>query len=651
MASNQDNSEQMAVNDKLEQMYVSELIEELEQCREDERSSRNQMIAILGAVATFIAAVVGVAQIKEVQEGWAQNNLFINGFSTLVLCVAIPYLANLGLLSCFRHHYINDIENELDEIVSNHEKRKFFHWESISTPLITFNYKNILPGYSSIYSINMGICLASILLLAAIYILFIQTLSPKIVLATIGSFVFSVGFWTVALISAFTMIIASRCSKEIYEQAKKQAGERKINPKALQVINKDIYKSILYLVYPRPTDIQKNIFFVIGILFSAIVNYRVGKPNSIEVTVAHLIFCWLVFDFLIYQARYQLNDLEGIDNDKSHPGKDLRKRLPINDKNDKEKRRTAKLSISVASFKLVCAFAMLFVYIRLSTWRRVAAIGCLFLIVLIAFVYEDAKRKDNHRLVLFLVSLGYPIRVFAGMLCEIDRLNTIVGKNTLVSIIMILLLLGTAACGEFFVTLMWAQEGVYLTKEDPNRATKMFAFLFSKDSKIKERYTEQQPLLYEDSLFSIWNVSLFLTYAFIGAAYIVCGSMINIEVAVLSIVFILAMLFITYSCGTGVFGKSMLKAALLLLGISIASILFSLYLFGTGRSGYSSMLVLLYAVLCFYSILYCSFRLSNYESLISFLPQLLSKMVTLMYKAGEVLLGEELMKLISRKKE
>ena len=126
--------------------------------------------------------------------------------------------------------------------------------------------------------------------------------------------------------------------------------------------------------------------------------------------------------------------------------------------------------------------------------------------------------------------------------------------------------------------------------------------------------------------------------------------MINIEVAVLSIVFILAMLFITYSCGTGVFGKSMLKAALLLLGISIASILFSLYLFGTGRSGYSSMLVLLYAVLCFYSILYCSFRLSNYESLISFLPQLLSKMVTLMYKAGEVLLGEELMKLISRKK-
>ena len=47
MASNQDNSEQMAVNDKLEQMYVSELIEELEQCREDERSSRNQMIAIL----------------------------------------------------------------------------------------------------------------------------------------------------------------------------------------------------------------------------------------------------------------------------------------------------------------------------------------------------------------------------------------------------------------------------------------------------------------------------------------------------------------------------------------------------------------------------------------------------------------------------
>lgn len=73
-------------------MYVSELIGELEQCREDERTSRNQMIAILGAVATFIATVIGIAEIKE---GWTQNNLFINGLSTMVLCAAIPYLANV----------------------------------------------------------------------------------------------------------------------------------------------------------------------------------------------------------------------------------------------------------------------------------------------------------------------------------------------------------------------------------------------------------------------------------------------------------------------------------------------------------------------------------------------------------------------------
>ena len=76
-------------------MYVSELIGELEQCREDERTSRNQMIAILGAVATFIATVIGIAEIKEIQEGWTQNNLFINGLSTVVLCAAIPYLVNV----------------------------------------------------------------------------------------------------------------------------------------------------------------------------------------------------------------------------------------------------------------------------------------------------------------------------------------------------------------------------------------------------------------------------------------------------------------------------------------------------------------------------------------------------------------------------
>lgn len=642
-------SEKMIERDNIEQMYVSELIGELEQCREDERASRNQMIAILGAVATFIAAVIGIAQIKEIQEGWTQNNLFINGLSTLVLCAAIPYLANLGLLSCFRHHYVCDIEKELDEIVSIHKERKFFHWESISTPLITFNYKHILPGYPAVYSINMGICLASILLLAAIYILFIQTLSPEIVLATIGSFVFSVGFWTVAIISAFTMIVASRSSKNIYKEAKEQAGKQ-FRAEDLNVKNKSIYKLFLYLFYPRPTDIQKNVFFIIGILFSAIINHSVGKPNSFEVTIAHLIFCWIVFDFLIYQARYQLNDLEGISNDDSHPGRDLRKRLPINDTILGPK-RTAKLSLSVACFKIGCAFVMLIVYIRQSAWRRTAAIACLFLILLVSFAYEWAKRKEKYRWVLFLVSTGYSIRVFAGMLCEIDRLNTLLSKDIVVLITMMLLLLGTAACGEFFVTLMWAQEGIYLKNEGAKRETKLLDFLFSKDARLIERCKEQQPLLYEDSLSSIWNVSLILTYFLMSAACIVCSIQINTEVFLSSIAFILIVSCTTFTCGSGLFAKSILKAALLLLGICFASILFGLYLFGMRKSVYTNLVILLYFVTCFYSILYCSFRMSNYKSLISFLPELLSKTVTIMYKIGETILGKELMELLGREKK
>ena len=645
MDSAQDKSKQNMAVDNLEPIYISELIEELEQCREDERASRNQMFAILGAVATFIAAVIGIAQIKDIQEGWVQNNLFINGLSTLVLCVTMPYLTNLGLLSCFRHFYIKDIEEELDNIVRSHKDREFFHWESISTPLITFNYKHILPGYSAIYNINMGISLASILLLASLYILFIQTLSPNLVFSTIGSFVFSVVFWMVALISAFTIFIASRCSKEIYDAAKEQAKSRRINPKNISQINKGVFKLILYLLYPRPTDIQKSIFFVVGVLFSVIVNYSVGKPNSPEETIAHLFFCWLVFDFLIYQARYQLNDLEGINQDLSHPGKELRKRLPIDEK-VLNKTRTAKLSIIVAIFKLICSLVMLIAYIRNSTWRRVVAIGCMFFIIAISFAYEAAKRRENNRQVLFLVSIGYPIRVFVGMLCEINRLNILFSKDTSIFLTMILLLLGTAACGEFFVTLMWAHEGIYIKKKNSTCENKKFVFLFSKDNNINNRYHEQQPLLYRDSLSSIWNISLFLTYAFIGTAFIICSSNLNNEMFDFSIVFILVLLFITYSCGTGAVGKSIFKAAFLLISAFFVSSLLYLYLFRNAVPFYCGLVVFFNAILCFYSILYCSFRMSNYENLINFPTEINNRILMLLYKTGEVLLGEKLMILL-----
>ena len=93
-----------------EQFLIQEIINELSECREDERASRNHIFAILAAVATFLTVVTAV--ISNMTENRISNmpmgglnslKTIINGLSTFVVCAAIGYIVNLGIISTFRH--------------------------------------------------------------------------------------------------------------------------------------------------------------------------------------------------------------------------------------------------------------------------------------------------------------------------------------------------------------------------------------------------------------------------------------------------------------------------------------------------------------------------------------------------------------------
>ena len=145
---------------EIDQYRIQEIMNEISECREDERNSRNQIFTILAIVAAFIA---GVFTLLTIVNGTSLNIIPVNReslalaaniLSTLLLGAAVPWIANLGLLSTFRHFYLIELETQLSDLL-NDDAREIYHWESISTPVITFNVKHVLPGYPMLYSLNM----------------------------------------------------------------------------------------------------------------------------------------------------------------------------------------------------------------------------------------------------------------------------------------------------------------------------------------------------------------------------------------------------------------------------------------------------------------------------------------------------------------
>ena len=78
-----------------------------------------------------------------------------------------------------------------------------------------------------------------------------------------------------------------------------------------------------YLLLPRPGDLIKTWIFPVGFLLGVL---TAEGASGGEVLRAALI--WAALELLIYQARYQWNDIRGFEADQRHPDRVARGRLP-----------------------------------------------------------------------------------------------------------------------------------------------------------------------------------------------------------------------------------------------------------------------------------------------------------------------------------
>ncbi|WP_054811942.1 hypothetical protein [Nocardia arizonensis] len=232
-------------------------------------------------------------------------------------------------------------------------------------------------------------------------------------------------------------------------------------------VNHSSRKFILYLLVPRPADLSKALFFPAGVGIGSLLAWHVF-PLDLRFWVM-----WLTLEFLLYSARYQLNDIRGVSEDGKAPEKQARNRPQMTP-------AEMKISAAVLVLRIYAAFLVAIAPLGLG-WNLVWA---LLGVAVSAIVYEVARsyerawyartsadRTEGRELVvprsqrgvgafvLVWVGIGYPVRTALGLFfvaTDIRPAQVVTG-----------ILVFTFFFGLLFVTMTWALESVSYLVELP----------------------------------------------------------------------------------------------------------------------------------------------------------------------------------------
>ena len=168
----------------------------------------------------------------------------------------------------------------------------------------------------------------------------------------------------------------------------------------------------VYLLYPRPDAWAKALIAPACFLLAASSSGHFGNWDRFLVL-------WLVLELLIYAARYQWNDIQGIEGDQRHPEVHARSRLP-GGTTAQARRRSIRLSQGAAALRVLAA---LLIGVLTGSAREVLLLtGAVFAI---AAAYEFLRALSARRspvpgraqviAVWLVVGLGYLVRGGLGL--------------------------------------------------------------------------------------------------------------------------------------------------------------------------------------------------------------------------------------------
>ena len=512
-----------------------EIFNEICEAREDERNAQNLIIQIISTAATVLGVIFAGSL-------FAENNteqVILFWLNSLIFLAAICFITTLGITNVLRYYYIQSLEERL--AITNQEsyENQIVHWMSFSSPITTRNYKHLNSKYAKVHYGNYSIATMSAIVFCA-SLLIIQFFRMK----EYNFFVLFASLVASICISfaGYAYFYVSNNARDMYNYAANKSMARKVNKildikletnnkiknvqrkqkKNIKIKIKEIINIIMYFVYPKKKDFQKVLVISIG-YYSGI--FLLNNYMNIELfcnNFFNMLICCFLADFLVYQARYQINDIRGLKEDVTLNKKG---RLPVN--------ICGKKKVVTISLVTIIIRMVLFLFLLTKITKMAYALKIYFLlVVIITIAYETVRSLKNNFGVFFIVSLGYPLRFFVGLLSAYP--NIFNNKNNLIIVLMILL--AYAFFGEFSAIIPWTHEAIELKNSDKTIEKSHYLYLFKQ---IKNRYRQNEslypkPLNEQGKILDLWNISFIISLSTLSLCVLVMDfSIINLFIALM----------------------------------------------------------------------------------------------------------------------
>ncbi len=470
------------------QAEIEEITIELAECREDDRNSQNQVVqviatcgAILGMIYT--ASVFAISQNPSDESAiLLQNKHLLLWASCFVFIVAYSYLISLGQLGVLRFHYLRDMEDKLAKLQGRDpEKMQLVGWPNLSASILTRIRSHLETVYSKIYFgvyslVPVFACIFSIFIIWAQF--------DHIEYPGIMDYLCICVLLLIVLSSIVVFIWISSRAKDMYDKALQQALRRKKERFRSEIQNNDSnhkkkrrnwFSVVMYFLYPKLKDMQKPMLIVIG-FFTGIYLEKGSFAHLTISEITTLTIALIVIDLLVYQARFQWNDIRGFSEDQK---RGVTGRLPIDVLG---KTGAVFCSLGIMLFKVVAAYIISFFAGSIT----VQLVTCITIIIGYSIVYEILRTLKWNKAIFCLVGIGYPLRIFAGMWIAYPT----IGSNTY-SAAVILLLIAYYFLGIYSVTLAWAHEALQDKPITEFAASKSYLWYLYK--MLKDRDPKSKP--------------------------------------------------------------------------------------------------------------------------------------------------------------
>lgn len=336
------------------------LLAEYEQVREDERNLTTIQAGVLSVAVTILAAIPFALQQtcgfqgrgfdlvpgKDDAPCTTVKNLWVIAAVPVVPLAVIAFLMGLGVISIFRTYYMRSLEDELQ-----HRSYRLDETRSKFQPMSYMASLNEITSFrrgSATYKAIVGLLVGSVLVALGGLALYVAVNLPQ---PQKGVALVFFGAGTALLLSIQYQIVFR--GPQLYSRARDRYLARRLAVLAGDASSSSAVRPrglVSYFIIPRVSDLFK---VAIAPLLALVLSLL--APVSFDIPV--FLAIWITFELLVYQARYQWNDIIGLDGDLKHPQRSRRLRLPVG-LDSAEQARVVALSWAVLLLKIILALAL-----------------------------------------------------------------------------------------------------------------------------------------------------------------------------------------------------------------------------------------------------------------------------------------------------